>query len=1054
MARVRVLCGSARSERPRTINDLFRHDDRTLLLVPARPEATRRTEQLILDSDLPGVWGRRVMTFEDFAEWLLRCEGIDATPIRDLERRLVLEEAVARARASGKLDHLGANAESEGFLTHIQRIIEQLKQAAIDPEKFREIIARRRIGSPFDPVVADVYAAYQEVLHEAGLFDRIGVLWQAALLCAEKRPATLGSMEVLLLDGFDDFTPSQFRLLKHLEPHLTEFVFGVNAEPERASARDLYALPLQTTTNLRSSFELFEQESCRESPPEAFSAYAAREIFWRDKPPPPDNLRCNLELVPCTGFVEEVETIGRKVKTLLVDHGVRHDQIVVVHRELSEVAPVLRAVFDEFGIPAFIDNRPALIDTAVGAFLLDFFDAIEQWRREAVVDVLTSPWFGPAGTSDETLRHAIPTLARAAGIIAGYDEWCDRLDRLVEELERGRDDTINHLRSRIPEARAAAEFLARQLRALKELADLFPLKTPPLLYVDATDEFLNLCAVERAIEGHPVDAVRQREQEALRTLRNILGKVRDWCGRVREDWPRAQYIRRLRQAMRQMTVPVPQERHGVLCVEPERARHLTADYIFFGGVNEGVLPRPPTLNAIYMEEDLEDLRSAGIELEGRVKHTQREMLLFHHVLNTADEKLCITWRTLSRDGKALRPSPYIRDLTELFEGHDIQRPASSESAFVPPVEEVASWRDLCNTAYGTQPRLLELFPKEFEKVRYGAAVEARRLNKAPFDHYDGVLSDGNLIEGIAIRFGKDHVFSVGRLERYATCPFSFFTERILEIKEVETPAPEFDARTRGLILHETLQRFHQRFRGRAVSEIPEDEAHEAMDKLIEEVFARWAWKSAAAPAGVMDAERKRLKAQLERYLEIERDRGEIDWKPTYFEASFGPSLRDSPDTLNRREPFPLETAEGTVLLSGRIDRVDLCGSEAAIIDYKSSIEKGEQKKIRDGRSLQLPLYALALENLLPGTTCAKAFLLRPGFAGSDGRLEGLKRGGNKPEWETRRETAVACACAYVAAIRTGQYPPMPYREVCKYCAVRRACRYEKWRIEQKTADDV
>ena len=60
------------------------------MIIPTHRYANRRAEQLLLEDGLSGAWGRPVMTFEGFAEDLLRGNGIEVARIEDFERRLLL----------------------------------------------------------------------------------------------------------------------------------------------------------------------------------------------------------------------------------------------------------------------------------------------------------------------------------------------------------------------------------------------------------------------------------------------------------------------------------------------------------------------------------------------------------------------------------------------------------------------------------------------------------------------------------------------------------------------------------------------------------------------------------------------------------------------------------------------------------------------------------------------------------------------------------------------------------------------------------------------------
>ena len=1038
---MRLLCGPQRSGRTEAVDRILRdHWGRALLLVPTRQYAARRAERLILEAGLLGAWGRGVMTFDDFVVTMLEADGKHPLRLRDAERRLLLARELERLDANGALPGLGEAPLTAGFVAHALRVITQLKQAAIEPEDFRERTDRRAHRAPMDDLVAVVYAGYQDALRAAEAYDLPGLFWEADLLCTTQRPAVLENIEVLLLDGFDDFTPSEFRLLVSLRDHVDLLVFGVSYD-DHPSRRDLYAIPRSTAGRIQKQFGV-TADSFAEDPPQTFVEFAASDIFWRDRPQLPPDLTPNLEILPCPDFIQEVETIGRRVKHLLLDEGVPADEIAVVFRNLREVSGTLRSVFAEFGIPVRIVQEARLTESAVCAFVLDLFDALESWRRETVADVLTSPWFRTRVEHADTF----PLLSRIAQVVSGYDEWRARIEGLIARIDAGAGEDIERLLKRMPQAREAAEALLAGVEALAELGNDLA-RTPARRLLGALPDSLG---ISETIETLPDARARAFEREALRALREAVGRWVVWFGEDKAALSRREFGKRLRQLLGETTFSPPQDRHGVACLDIESVRHLRFDYVFFGGANEGETPRPPWSNAIYSDRDIEGLAQAGIPIEDRRAHTRREALLFHHLLNTVRKHLCVTWRTLSRHGQTAFPSPYIGDLIELFPQAHLHKPMPQSNAFVPEPAAAASWRDLRNAAtwhpaaFATDSPLKKTFA-QFDPLRVGAAIESARHDRRPFGIYDGVLADRKLVDETARMFDEDHLFSVQQIETYAACPFRFFVERILDVEEAAIPVAEFDARVRGRILHAVLEAFHERFRGQAVAEIPEAEALAAMRQAIARQFDRTGWLSVTAPKGVIVVEQRRIEELLERYLRIERKPEEVHWKPSHFEVAFGQTRGESRDPLTNAQPLRLDTRAGPVLFSGRIDRIDLAGEQARIVDYKTSIAV-RPKDIKEGRSLQLAVYALALdEHLMKGAHCTEAYFLQ---VGRDRRLEALAR--EKGHWLEREQIARDKVAESVVGIRAGRFPPTPSgQNPCAYCPARRVCRYETARIERK-----
>ncbi|HIJ64391.1 MAG TPA: hypothetical protein HPP77_00465 [Candidatus Hydrogenedentes bacterium] len=1041
MARVRLLCGSIRSGRRAAIDAIFcANRAHSTLITPSRRAATERAERLVLENHIPGFWGAQIVAFQAFVAWVLREDGIHANPVDELERRLVLERAVREARTAGALDTLGAAADTEGFLTHVLRVIEGLKQAAVLPEEFAGTVARRTHRSPLDTVVAAIYTAYQDALIGARLFDRIGLYWTASELCAKRRPAAFEAVDTLIFDGFEDFTPSESRFIEQAAPHLSQLVIGLNYNPAPAR-RDLYALPRRTALRVRRTFDVVE-EAFDEDEPRTFTAFAGSNLFWRDPPPKPAGLRADLELLPCMDLVHEAEVVGRRVKTLLLDVQASPNEVAVIYRDLAPVASTLRVVYGEFGIPLRIAHEPSLTESTVCAFLFDVFEAIESWERERVLDVLTSPWFAPNDDQGRGSTAAFPRLARAARVVAGLDEWRSRCAWLTDTL-RHRDraqEEISPLEGLDRPAEALVALLAR-LDVLQEFANVLPVSETIPAFADAVAAIINQCRMADAVAAHPVQAARDAESSALGALRGVLARLRahgdrDAGNRV---LTRGEFTATLRQALRNASFALPQPPHGVMCLEAPAARNLRFDYVFLCGANEGELPRPPAVSAVYSDEDVADLAQVGISLENKRVHSEREALLFHHMLSTARKHLCITWRMLTPDGEPLKRSPYVADVNEFFPDEAVRADAPPAHGFVPVPAAAASLRDLRSAACFHDTKLRELFKEELGNAAYGATLEGRLRRSESLGPFDGMITDSGLVRQIQARFDDTHVFSVSQLEAYASCPFGFFTQCLLALEPAERPANELDPRLRGAMLHRILQVFYaQGGPGAGALDRSLEFMHACVDK---EFLAR----QGAAPPAVLELERRHMSARLERHLRIEAESGGTRWRPAYFEVAFGSAHGESREPPNRTEPVPIDTPAGVVLFSGRIDRVDVSNDTARIIDYKTSVYT-EKKDVMAGRSLQLQVYALALEQLLPDRPCAEAYFIE---VGTPKRLEALARGAKKDPWPERERIARETIARCVQGIREGRFAPVRATESsCQFCDAKGMCRFERSRFEK------
>src|SRR5262245_48645898 len=133
MARVRLISGGPRSDRVARIDALIvERLSESLLIVPTDAYARRRAAALLTRTGCIAQLDPPVITFGELVNRILRDSPLRARDIAPLEQRILLSRAVAQARERGILEPLGAAADSEGFLDHLQSVVYELKQAAIE----------------------------------------------------------------------------------------------------------------------------------------------------------------------------------------------------------------------------------------------------------------------------------------------------------------------------------------------------------------------------------------------------------------------------------------------------------------------------------------------------------------------------------------------------------------------------------------------------------------------------------------------------------------------------------------------------------------------------------------------------------------------------------------------------------------------------------------------------------------------------------------------------------------------------------------------------------
>jgi hypothetical protein len=189
----------------------------------------------------------------------------------------------------------------------------------------------------------------------------------------------------------------------------------------------------------------------------------------------------------------------------------------------------------------------------------------------------------------------------------------------------------------------------------------------------------------------------------------------------------------------------------------------------------------------------------------------------------------------------------------------------------------------------------------------------------------------------------------------------------------------------------------------------------------------------AGDPAVWAGRREVLAARLERFVLAEAERaGPL--APVAVELRFGGKAPVP--------PLPVEHGGETVLLEGRIDRVDASPGRLRVVDYKSGrSDGGEHEALLEPegwgeRSFQVPAYLLAAARAFPGREVLEA---RYAFLRSaDVRERAYPAPGGALEGAEGFAREVV---ALVGRIRRGELPPAPGG--CERCPWPAVCRPER-----------
>ncbi len=1073
-----VLCGPAGSGKTTRLLAEYRRcaathgDDGVALIVSTGTAAARAMDALASAEPRHGLFDPRIFTFPTLAETLLDANHRPVRRVSRAQRQLLLTHAVRTLAQAGELSYLAQVADLAGFAGAVGEVIEELKRAAVDPPTFAAIARAQLSTHPANDDLTAIYALYQSILLDRGLYDDTGAFWEARDLLREGKLRPLDQTRVLLIDGFTEFTTTQLEMLQLLSGHVEQILVSLCIGPDRQDG--LFSRSRQTLDQLMTSLPgAAQQWLTAPAPTSAVRALGDRVFAQSTAATLPDD--GSLRLIGAPGVRGEVRLIGRRVKELLLQ-GTPPGRIGVLVRSLDGYEVAIAQVFSEFGIPVEISRGQSLSRCPAVQAVLDALDIVSgDWRRDDVVKLVNSNYvdLGRRGDVD-----GFEALALQARIIGGRQNWLPQLEvlsqRLHRRLERAAEAAAEDEDQEPTQSPAQLQHTIGALEGAKALFTRLTEMLDPLAAAENLTQGIaalsravaELGILERAGMGGLSVAGTARDLAGLQELCELLreaGEAPAVLGIADDLGPAglSGYIRDLctreRLAARRGTGT------AVQVMEVLEARELGFDEVFIAGLCEGSFPRGRRQDPFYHDEHRRHLNATRPVLSERLPQQAHESFLFYVALTRAAQRVTLSYPTSDAAGSPILRSYYVDEvLAQYADPPQLQAVALSQTT--PEPQEACAPRELLEATAAAHRRgspdpaalgvARRVAGQLLGHIGHGVRVARARDSFAPPDHYDGVISTPTALALLRARFGPEHHFSAGQFGEYGHCPLSFFFGRVLRLEPSEEPSEEISHLDLGSIFHHILRDFYKerlaRDGGRPLSAGELDEETLRLIDLTAEEFRRWRrslgisvhrklWQLTAAD----------VRDDLQALLQFEVAEGEKNPRAVWgCEIPYG-----------TEGEFDVGEGHEPVLVEGRIDRLDILPGTAplafVVIDYKTGAGKS-RREVLHGRDFQLPLYCLAAAELAFDDT-----EVRPAWWGYQRvrrpiKLDGRAYAEDKNEQvslETLMEVALDYMRQYAGQIRGGHFPLPVERCRATYCPFKAICRYDAQRVARRTAGE-
>ena len=662
----------------------------------------------------------------------------------------------------------------------------------------------------------------------------------------------------------------------------------------------------------------------------------------------------NMQLFLAKNQYSEIEEVAKKILKLVRDEGYRYREISIITKNIATYSSLARAIFDKYDIPIFIDENRDLNQNIVIQYVLSILEIfIKNWSYEAVFNYIKT---GFSNIDDDDifklekycLKWGIKQNKWKKEFTYGNYEEKDKAE--IERLEQIRKDLVNplmNLKHIIDENKT--------VRGISKAIYEFLVEQQIFEKVQEKIEELN--------EIGQVDLANEYES----SLQNIIEILDEIVLVFDEDKITIdKYNQILKIGFKNSSLTkIPGTQDQVIMGDVDRSRSHKVKAIFIIGLNDGEFPSVRKDEGFLNDSDRDILKQDGIELaKGTIDKLYEDSFNIYKAFTTAEEKLYLLYSSSDMQGKALRPSMLINKIKKIYPM------IQEQSDVIEKKSEILNKKTTYEELIANLSKLKE--QDSIDKIWYYVYDYYKKdaeWNEKLQQSLKG-LSYTNIPEKIEQNnidrlYGNTLVTSISKLERYRSCPFSYYLQYGLKIR----PQEELKIQTlnTGTFIHEVIDEFFETVKSQGIKleEITEEQLSEIINKIIDAKLGQnknYIFTSTAKYRALVIRLKKIIKKALKYIIgTIVQSRFEV----LGTEVEFGDKGKYKPIRLTLEDGKRIE-------IIGKIDRIDTAqgedGKYLRIIDYKSSAKNIDLNEVYAGLQIQLLTYLDASckeEDLMP-----------------------------------------------------------------------------------------
>ena len=906
--------------------------------------------------------------------------GSGKIPVDKYGRHMLLAKILSEENES--LEAFRGVNQKASFIEMTNNLISEMKQFNASPEDLLKILQETEKTSILHRKLKDIhkiYTKYEELI-KGKYLDTEDYL---NLFVSKIGQSALIQDAVIWISGFDYFTPKSMNIIEQLM--LTAKEVGVVLTADCSSGAGGCALPPESrdsdlfdlTRGIMYKLKVLAERNgipYEETPIDGGCRIAAGDGSGKKAPAlvhleqeiyaqPHRQAAAGASITLCqaANFYAEAETAAAKIASLIRDEGFRYRDILVICNDMETRGSVIKRVFADYGITAFMDKKRDVLHHPSIEFITALIDITAKgWLYEDIFRMLKTN-LAPISFEDceDLENYAVKYRIRGS-------RW--KTDFTYGAKAEGEDALlrINGIRAQVYDYITAFEAGFKKKKTVRErTAAIYDFLTEKAQLPERISALIDYLMEENQYE------YAEEASQIWGVIIGILDQLVELIGD--EEISPEEYGVILKSGFEAVEIGLlPPTIDQILVGTMQRTRASNVKALIVLGANDGLLPAAALSESLLNEDEKTVLYEKGIEIcKIDDLRAREEKLAIYKNLSKPSRFLWMSYSASDLEGRESKPSILFDKIRKIYTDIRVTKDILNSEEPMALIEAPGS----------TLRHMTEAFRNAMEGAPLREEwLAAYRWYGHSSEHLLRPMKEGLLFTNRQEKIGKELTrrlyskdflaalsLSPSRLERFSRCPFSHFLN--YGLKPDERRVFEIAGREIGDVYHQCFMKLSETLSvpgmditdpGSPWMAVSREQCQAMIDSFIEEASLEYR-------EGVL------AQGEEERYRSTRMKKvcGDAAWalikhvqtgriQNVFFESEFGRALG------KQFPPIEVELGEETFYIEGKIDRVDVLrgreddpGRYVKIIDYKSGKERFDTDEARAGWRLQLMLYLRA-----------------------------------------------------------------------------------------------